>query len=245
MKSFFCLQAEKLHLSKTRIRVGFLLAILAIVSGTMLGYVKIGLFFGILFFTASFFNGWQRSRTQVYDPAVIILYFAVTSVVVFYLSQYILDQGIHYILPVKIVFNVFLCFILTVFFYLLFLSPIAAAALSGSLILFLSTFNYYITAFRGNEISLIDFLSIRTAVNVAHGYQVKITPLVLIAWFSFLLWLFSTVMAERFKDKKRIHIFFLVSSHCFPDDIIHCWSRSGIQDIYIFKRRITKKWNGL
>ena len=51
---------------------------------------------------------------------------------------------------------------------------IASATVGTAFIMILISANYFITSFRGNELAIIDFLSIRTALNVGTHHKFEL-----------------------------------------------------------------------
>lgn len=80
--------------------------------------------------------------------------------------------------PDRILLNI-LCAIIVYSFFLLVFGRIrpAVSAASGVLLL-LCIVNYYVYQFRGSELRWADFLSVRTALNVASGYSFQISPVI-------------------------------------------------------------------
>lgn len=76
-----------------------------------------------------------------------------------------------------------------------------AVAVASGLLLVMATANAFLYSFRGNELMPLDFLSLKTAVNVANQYVFRIQPQMLYSW---LLWLWMVFCLRALPPAERI-----------------------------------------
>lgn len=77
----------------------------------------------------------------------------------------------------------------------------SAVAVASGLLLLMATANAFLYSFRGNELMPLDFLSLRTAVNVADQYVFRIRPRMLYSW---LLWLWMVFCLRALPPATRL-----------------------------------------
>lgn len=70
----------------------------------------------------------------------------------------------------------------------------SAVCLASTLLLIMSTANAFVYQFRGNELKILDFLSVRTALNVAGQYTFHISERMFLGW---LIWMFMLFVLYR------------------------------------------------
>jgi phosphoglycerol transferase MdoB-like AlkP superfamily enzyme len=83
------------------------------------------------------------------------------------------------------------------------LRPRASAFLTGTVLLLVSTANYYVYAFRGSELHPSDFITVGTALNVIGRYSFTLPGNVLYAWIGhFLFHLIGSGLPDYTPEKK-------------------------------------------
>ena len=147
-----------------------------------------------------------RFQNDLLNAVICMLWGAVSAFLVFLIMQIMLVQGSPFTMPWKeMLNNELLCF--GVFLFLFFIaSRYRLSIILGSvLLLLLGTVNYYVFAFRGGELTPMDFLSLRTAANVVGGYSLTPDRWFAFAWSGLLCILFlATVFNIRSFPKKLL-----------------------------------------
>lgn len=92
--------------------------------------------------------------------------------------SWMVDRRFFDLGPDRILLNILCAIIVYSFFLLVFGRIRSAVSAASGVLLLLCIVNYYVYQFRGSELRWADFLSVRTALNVASGYSFQISPVI-------------------------------------------------------------------
>ncbi len=196
----------KLQLSKKSIIFNLIISLSAAILPIILfqAYDK-GIIFGVLFLVSLSIS--VEVSKWLYQVVVEILLLAASSCLLFRICQMCLDEA-GYINQMPL-WEIALNLLITIAFSLIICALIGNMRIANSLVmivfLLLATINKYIVDFRGTELKLIDFTYVKTALDVAGGYNLTINSKMLNAWL-FLVWFLlvsNYVVKFKYTEKKK------------------------------------------
>lgn len=133
---------------------------------------------------------------------ICIVWSAICSLLTCLLIQIIQVKGNPFTMPLReLLYNCLLCMSVYLLLFILFARYGLSIVVGSALLLLLGTVNYYVYSFRGSELTPMDFLSLRTAINVAGEYHLTLDPFIVLAWSGFLAMAFCTTVI-RFDEHK-------------------------------------------
>ena len=184
LKSFW---KGRILLTKSRLITGCVLAIVSLVSCIWIaGSLKAGIFFAAAFLLTAPFS----FRMEFSPKLTALLYGGLTvcfAAATLFMSQLAVDQLVIQLPIWQILLGILLCLIPILLIYAISLSYRLSVLIASLALLLLTTVNTYVYLFRGNELTLSDFLSVGTAVNVVTAYSVVVPKNLLLAWLFFAL----------------------------------------------------------
>lgn len=170
---------------KRRCAVGMGIALVSVLACGLFGSWKMGILFAVMFLAA----GCIRFRPSAACPWEYVLWGAVCVVVSSVLPSVMLEY-ISILSPgyLRVLLN---CLVVAAFYgiWMTILGRVRPAmAVASTLLMVMATVNVALYQFQGNELKPTDFLSIRTAMNVAGHYSLDIKADIVRGW---LLWLWT------------------------------------------------------
>ncbi len=130
----------------------------------------------------------------------------ISSIAISSLSQRTCNETLLQLPVINILAEIMIVFVILIVLLLIFKSEKAAVTVAAVPIIILSTIDYYVYCFRGNEITPSDLLSIRTALAVVPNYQFEFYSFHLYAFSLFcvflgLIWSLPKVVDWKYNGK--------------------------------------------
>lgn len=194
--------------SKKKIIIGIIFAIISVVLCNILGgTVKASITFFVLFlaFAPIKFELSEKVLNYIY-----ILLFVGASFVTVFLSQLVLNQGIRFLGILKIGLGMVCCNVVYLLIYFMTLKCRLSVIMGSAMGMILTTVNYFVYKFRGNELMPADFTSLKTAINVAEHYDFTIEPTILYSWILFICVSYISFCLPDLQVKKNYKKYFQV-----------------------------------
>lgn len=127
------------------------------------------------------------SEINLKNNTVFILgWIGIASATTFLLVQLTVNASIHAVGLLRISYNVLIIMIFMLLFYVLSGNIQFSAISVTALLIIVATADYYVLRFRGREIVPADFFSIRTAFNVAEGFNFIPGVTLVFSWLQFI-----------------------------------------------------------
>lgn len=133
-----------------------------------------------------------------------LLWLAISSLAVFFFTQFILNETLITIEPKIILLNMILCMIVILLFFVISLSSRISISIAAILLNLFTTVNYFIFLFRGSELAPADILSFKTAASVAADYKIPFVRVIYYAWMLTFIYIFLTFGLPRWKIEKKL-----------------------------------------
>lgn len=149
-------------------------------------------------FSAVTFHITNKIISYVYYFGTIIL----TSFVSLYLTQQVNDAAVFHLPYRQILCGMLIGIIVYLILYAITLNIHFSLGIGLFLLLLLSTVNYYVYIFRGNELIPSDFLGIGTAFNVIGQYTITIPRFVYNSWMLAIVYVFALMTFTPQKEQK-------------------------------------------
>ncbi len=142
------------------------------------------------------------SEINLKNNIVFILgWIGAASAITFLLVQLTVNASIHAVGLVRISYNVLIIMIFVLIFYVLSGNLQFSTISVTTLLILVATADYYVLRFRGREIVPADFFSIRTAFNVAEGFNFIPGVTLVFSWLQFIEYV---VVCKEIKVKPNI-----------------------------------------
>lgn len=122
-----------------------------------------------------------------------------------FLSQFLLNEKLLTLGWTKVILEVIICLWLFLLFFFICLNYKLSIILISLIIVMLSTINYYVYEFKGNELQPGDIFAIRTAKNVISEYQIVIAPTVLYAAILCGIFVFFIIQLPKCEVYKKLN----------------------------------------
>ena len=173
-----------------------------------------------------------------------VLFTIGSAFVTLYLSQFVNDAGFWILSPKKIMCGVICCILVYLFILVLSLNLKLSLIVGSILILTLSTVNYYVYTFRGNELIPSDLFAIGTAMNVIQQYSLKPTRALIYGWGILILWIYLLCLFKNRKKNQSLRTVILLRCSLLIAGMISIavFSRTT-SDIYIPHFKNGGTWN--
>ena len=132
------------------------------------------------------------------------LFAVLSAVATVFLSQLIMNEWALSVGVFKVLLAVICVLIVILFFYTI-IQNVKISVLCGTAVpMLLTTINYYVYAFRGNEFAPHDFFATQTAVNVFKQYDLFIAPNVFYAWSAYALMIITSFCFDNFCNYRGV-----------------------------------------
>ena len=192
-----------------QIAVLFLLRkfLLLTVYQTVAAYAAVCMAGIILLFLSERFPGGRKLSWRMVSDSYLMFWSGIHGVIVLGF----LTCGTYYLTLTQVtivqIVNLFLGAALYWFFYLVTGRPVTAVGIGNLMIGLLGTANYYLMRFRGAPLSLGDFKSAKTAVNVVGNYDFTPDGMLVFGLIDLLLWylVWKFAFAGRKRKSRRFH----------------------------------------
>lgn len=229
LKSFW---KGRILLTKSRLITGCVLAIVSLVSCIWIaGSLKAGIFFAAAFLLTAPFS----FRMEFSPKLTALLYGGLTvcfAAATLFMSQLAVDQLVIQLPIWQILLGILLCLIPILLIYAISLSYRLSVLIASLALLLLTTVNTYVYLFRGNELTLSDFLSVGTAVNVVTAYSVVVPKNLLFAWLFFALTMLFLYGIPKLQTPRHRLYTRLAGAGSTLICILLLWSASGTLTAY-------------
>lgn len=206
----------KLSFKRKEFYIGIVMAIISLLSLCLSDSIKEAMIFVLVAF-AWLFSGAIVIIDHNLNPktisALYVIWTIFSAIITLFSSQLIMCSSYFFsFLGVKkIILGVCLCLIVYLLCFAITLAPRYSITIGTFLLIGLTTVNYFVVAFRGNELFPADILAAKTAVNVLGNYKLYVTTPLMCGWLVSTLMLFWTHQLPKVRMKKKQLITRLIS----------------------------------
>lgn len=174
----------EVNFDKRKCLIGIIMAMLSVISCLYFkGSIKAASVFAIGFIiTGAIRVQFNREIKSIQGIIVFLMIF-----ITVFLSQFIYGYGLQSLEKKMIFLNMVCVSICICIVYFFFIDSRLSLVTGSFAVLVLSTTNYFVYEFRGNELTPCDFQSIKTATNVMKGYHFEPSVTVVYSWITFFL----------------------------------------------------------
>ncbi len=229
IKSFW---KGRILLTKSRLITGCVLAIVSLVSCIWIAEsLKAGIFFAAAFLLITPFTfrmEFSPRLTALLYGGLAVCFAAAT----LFMSQLAVDQLVTHLPVWRMLLGILLCLIPILLIYAISLNYRLSVLISSLALLLLTSINTYVYLFRGNELTLSDFLSVGTAVNVVTAYSVVVPKNLLFAWLFFVLTMLFLYGIPQLKTPRHRLYTRLAGAGSTLLCIVLLWAASGTVPVY-------------
>ena len=138
-------------------------------------------------------------RNEVSIPFV----FLVSAFSSAFLSQFLLNENLFLLGTRRVFLEIAICLLLMLFFFMICLDYRISVIVALIFVVLLTTINYYVYLFKGNEFQPGDFFGIQTALNVIGGYRIVIAPTVFYAIVLCCIYIFFICQLPKAEVKRK------------------------------------------
>lgn len=215
-----------------------ILALLILSFSIIVNRVRNGAILCVLIMALGTLDFSPVSLDEKYKSSVLCAVLLISSIVISSLSQRTCNETLLQLPVINILSEIMIVLVLLIILLLIFKSEKTAITIAAVSIIFLSTIDYYVYCFRGNEITPSDLLSIRTAIAVASNYQFEFYSFHLYVFAAFciflaLIWSGLKIVERKFNAKSyllgaiSVLVFIFCISLCFRGIVSNHFAING------------------